>query len=330
MIKAGLSSRLLDKRLEPIIHGAVEYVSLAFHRGSHVLNYIVTRCCERDEPIPNILDAGAFIDAVVRGDTEKNSHVRIAHEEAFGDWPIPVRPKVYGSPTAQLFRSTYLTAVTNSCWIPFESRLKRYVRSWAASTAQTKLPARRLRTICDCIRGWSTSVRKLEVLTPGDVQLIFAERVMLGLDAHILSGSDLAAILDQEEDAQTQLVSPFGAERVSDPWLKQTTGLILKTYHRWLTTVQREQVAKSWSLVPLMKLRKHHIHIDSKVLFHMMKAAEILEGKLKFEAFQELATSHFRSMFRDSGMGNPSRYEVAKHVATDGVFAEHTFQAICS
>ena len=308
VVKSGAQKRILEPALVPIIDLAVQYVSLAFHRASHVLNYIVTRCCEDNMEIPNILDCGTYIDAVVRGDCSHNL-IRIEHQEAFQAWPMPQRPTGFGSPVAQLYRNTYQTSVANTITMAFDSRLKSYVRSWA-TYALGKVSKKEVRVIADCIRGWTTSSDDRALLVPLAVQFIMAERTLLGLNVHGAARGD-AFVQSLQEDTS------FRDQRISGPWLKERYKHILQSYHRWLVVVEGAQVSKAWTLVPLSKLRRQHIHIDTNVLHTMMTAAKLI--KCSRGAFTALAEEHFSSCFDVSGLVSSDRYAFDNHVATDGV-----------
>ena len=308
VVKSGAHKRILEPALVPIIDLAVQYASLAFHRASHVLNYIVTRCCEDNMEIPNILDCGTYIDAVVRGDCS-HTLISIAHQEAFQAWPMPQRPTGFGSPVAQLYRNTYQTSVANTITMAFDSRLKSYVRSWA-TYALGKVSKKEVRVIADCICGWTTSSDDRALLVPSAVQFIMAERTLLGLNVHGAAWGD-AFVQSLQGDTS------FGDQRISGPWLKERYKHILQSYHRWLVVVEGAQVSKAWTLVPLSKLRRQHIHIDTNVLHTMMTAAKLI--KCSRGDFTALAEEHFSRCFDVSGLVSSDRYAFDNHVATDGV-----------
>jgi hypothetical protein len=59
------------------------------------------------------------------------------------------------------------------------------------------------------------------------------------------------------------------------------------------------------------------IHIDTKVMFHFMRGAGLVQCKWK--DFQEFAPGHFASVFKLDKIVRSIRYTFANHVATDGL-----------
>jgi hypothetical protein len=217
--------------------------------------------------------------------------------------PAPDRPVRYGNPAAQLARSTCKTALSNSFIFAFDSRLKRGVQAWASQLpGRQPTSKRKISTIANCISGRKpVSIDRTRELHPREVAFIREERALLGFE-RTFTGLDSTRA--------------FGESCATDKWCKQNWRTVLSGYHRWLREVERSpSCVKKWSLVPLCRLQPMAIHIDTKVVFHFMRGAGLVQ--CKWEDFQEFAPDHFASVFKLDKIVRSNRYTFANHVATD-------------
>jgi hypothetical protein len=122
--------------------------------------------------------------------------------------PAQDRPVGYGSPAAQLARSTYKTALSNSFISAFDSRLKRGVQAWASQLpGRQPTSKRKISTIANCISGRKpVSIDRICELHPREVAFIREERALLGFERPFTG-------LDSTR--------PFGESCATDKWCKQ-------------------------------------------------------------------------------------------------------------
>jgi hypothetical protein len=304
VVKCALRSRLHEgvrEKLAPVIESAVEYATIACFRGSRILNSIVVKYLSEDILLPDIT-RDAFIDAVIHGN-EAYEDIASALSLGMNAIPAPVRPKGYGSPVAQLARNTYKTALMNSMFSAFDSRLKRGVQAWASQLPGRKPSESTIKAMANCISGRKpVGANRLHLLHPREVAFIRQERSVLGL------GSEFIGLEESR---------PFGEPCATDAWLKQNWRTVLAAYHRWLREVERSPTSiQRWSLVPLCGLNPVTVQIDTKVLFHLMRGAGIVLDK--WDAFKEMASEQFASVFKIGNVVRSQRYVFANHVATNG------------
>jgi hypothetical protein len=342
VVKCCLKKRIRDSVLLDKIKGLVEYMSKVTHRTGLVLNWIALDVLNADpvrvaltvrdddsvgfnitvNPTPTLPDFTdqSFIDRVMAIDRvldtapdDRDPYVLRAFEQLFHTFPaIPFIPSV-STPASQTTRQNVIANLKTYFGYTYTQHQKRFLKGWCSVNCPDAEKGLWWR-LQKAINKWERAVdvdaddEELEAaaeraanaapLPAVALALIRSERSLLGLEAD-----------------DTRSTSVFRKENVH---------FVIVAYHRWTSFLQRHDF-KSFTVLPLGRIRAKHVDIDTKTLFGMLYSART--GATRDEAvaaFFELKTDHWHSVFRLDGLRNT--FDFAHMVTTDGVSASFHFQ----
>ncbi len=291
VVKTALAGHLLEPSLRPLIEKCVDYVSIVSHRGSLLINGYLLHRLDAGLPLPHLdatslerLTRQAFVTdgtkrSPVAGFFEFLAAEGHRYPAAPASKPLSAMKALTDYAAGQYARNfaTYLRTT-------MRARQRRYIEAWSREQQQPD-DSRDAAILLSRINSWPS--RTSYVLTQQQTQFVEEERQALGME----DGSYL-----------------------SDTWMDGHLTRVISYHHRMLRAVEDagDDAGRRWTLAPIHAIRSLMIHVDTRVLYALLKAA----GKFdkNYAKFAEMKEDHWGSVFEFKPRKKPAYY-----VQTDGV-----------
>ena len=287
VIKCCLSLRVKNKDLLSLIREIVPKISKIIHRGSLIFNQLLLECLNTDQPIPD-LDNSTLFERCFKAGIEKlkvrgYESIQIILEEYFQDFPPPERFRG-DTQLIQYAAKTYQTNFKNMLIVPFEKRLKTFLKEYSRRYETDNIS---IYVMMDLVIG----KKKF-----GDYELNEKLLGILGVLRIYLKIKD--------------------NEVVTKIWKEKNLDGLLNFYH-YLILQNESWKCKNFTIAPIASIKNHFITIDSKILREMMINLELLPASNTSRKFtQEEVLEDWNTLFKIKKCNGK---EFSRLIQTDGV-----------
>lgn len=291
VIKTALVGHLLEPALRPLIEKCVDYVSAISHRGSLLVNGYILHRLDAGLDLPEF-DATSLQrlarQAFVTEGRSKKSPI-----DGFPEFLAAERHRYPATPAKPLTAMKALTdyaadqyARNFSTYLrtTMKARQRRYVEAWSREQQQPD-DKRDVAVLVSRTNSWPS--RTAYVLTQQQAAFVDREREVLGIGDN---------------------------EYLSDGWMEHHLTRVITYQHRMLRAVEEagDDAGSRWTVAPIHAIRSLMIHVDTSVLYALLKAAGKFDSN--YVKFRELKDEHWGSVFKFKKGKKPAYY-----VQTDGV-----------
>lgn len=353
VVEAGLSSRLRERALMPIIRRRVICVSRATHRASLIFACIVRRALENDLPLP-LVDQTFFYNLLTTADfhmqevelddnatdseddeydsdsdddmnSEDDDENRVAAEAGpsrhhAGDaFPAATHvPETVRKPkgAACPFAVEALQGVQQAFGRFSPPDRFPYDSNQYAAAAKTMLTSFRNSLVHAFHPRLVRYVREWCKQAPderGDAWPI-VEAITGWRDSGRAAPAPLPEVA--QSFVAIERASLGNPARVSEAWLKTNPRAVLATYRRWLAFFESIGTRR-FPLTPVFGIRSHFMKVDTNVLYGMVTEAGLFSGNLR--SFRDGVEDQWGSIFclRDAARVRDAKRQPRKRLASD-------------
>ena len=287
VIKLCLSSRVKNKDILSLIREIVPKISKIIHRGSLVFNQLLLYCLNEDQTIPDFSDISLF-ERCFRVGIEKYKTrgyelIQDVFKKYFQDFPLLGRFKG-DTQIIQYAAKTYQTNFKNMLIVPFEKRLKTFLKEYSRRYETNNIS---IYVMMDLVIG----KKKFE-----DYELNEKLLGILGVLRIYLKIKD--------------------SEVVTKIWKEKNLAGLLNFYH-YLIMQNEAWKCKNFTIAPISSIKNHFITIDSVILRELMINIDLLPAVNKSRKFtQEEILEDWNNLFK---IKNCNGKEFSRLIQTDGV-----------
>ena len=264
VVKVSLAGHLNEPKLRKHIESLVESVSKATNRGSLLLNRALIKYLGEGEDLPDLTNSTFFRHCIAINDSNTYKKYPIL----YSTWKNFFQgfPDIDFEKTSQAISYAALnlqTVFLNSLVYAFESRQKRLVKHWLAENGFDKNDRKTGFAIRCAVNNWTCN--------------------------HPLPEEALDFVQWQH------MVLDPPVDGINKKWLKQHPEQALRYAWFILNHLDGSEHAKSFSIAPILRIKRHFVTIDTTGLFSMMKKAGLVNDDKK--VFASMRDEHFQSAF---------------------------------
>lgn len=291
VIKTALVGHLLEPSLRPLIEKCVDYVSAISHRGSLLVNGYILHRLDTGLGLPEFdatslqrLARQAFVtDGTKRSPIEGFPEFLAAEGHRYPATPAS-KPLSAMKALTDYAADQYARNFSIYLRTTMRARQRRYVEAWSREQQQPD-DKRDTAVLLARVNSWPS--RTAYVLTQQQAQFVDQEREVLGIE---------------------------GDDYLSDLWMERHLTRVIAYQRRMLRVVEDagDDAGGRWTVAPIHAIRSLMIHIDTSVLYALLKAAGKFDSN--YAKFRELKEDHWGSVFKFKPRKKPAYY-----VQTDGV-----------
>jgi hypothetical protein len=102
-------------------------------------------------------------------------------------------------------------------------------------------------------------------------------------------------------------------------WIQKNSSTIVKYFWKILKFLEKNEDSKKFSIAPIQRIRRHFLTIDSRILYYMMREANLIDSKVTLKNFSDNKEEYFGIVFKLHKIRKLSKGQFTYLIQTDAV-----------